>query len=107
MTRRDPDGRLRHVPLGSPAARRLLVEHGRPADYAASAVLIANGAVYEKSEAMLRALGRLRWPWTVLSALLAVPPAVRDAAYDFIAARRHAWPGACRAPARGVGRGLS
>lgn len=35
--------------------------------------------------------GYMRWPWPLAKALLLVPPAVRDPAYDMLAARRYSW----------------
>lgn len=43
---------------------------------------------YAKSSATLRIFRKLSWPWSWAPVFLIVPRIIRDAVYDFIAARR-------------------
>lgn len=100
---RDPSGYFRFAPLQSQAGQDLLRRHGR-ADAAQlkSVVLIdEHGRCHTRSAAALRIARRLRWPWPLAAVLVAVPPFLRDAAYEFVAANRYRWFGktdACRVP---------
>ena len=82
----DRRGPLRFAPLQGETARRLLP----PALIAAlaSAVLRDERGLWLRSEAVLRTLACLPWPWRALAALRVVPRPLRDAAYDWVAARR-------------------
>lgn len=94
VLRRDPCGRFRFASLQSEAARRVLAEAGAPASLPDSLILVRGGRVYWKSGAALRIAQRLRWPWPVCAALLAVPASLRDLVYDYVAANRQRWFGA-------------
>lgn len=56
-----------------------------------SIVLIEDGIVYQKSEAVLRILGKLKHPWPLLSVLIVVPRILRDSVYNIVAHHRYAW----------------
>jgi predicted DCC family thiol-disulfide oxidoreductase YuxK len=63
------------------------VEDGAPAD---TVVLEEGGRVFTRSDAALRILRRMRWPWSWIGAAgLAVPRPLRDAAYRWVARHRH------------------
>ena len=87
VARADRRGRLHYAPLqGATAAARL------PAHLVANpatAVLLEADGVRLRSGAILRVWALLPWPWRALGALWLVPRPVRDAAYDWVAARRH------------------
>ena len=64
-------------------------------------MLIEGERCHVRSAAALRVARFLRFPWPLLYGLIAVPRVLRDAAYDFFAARRYAWFGkseSCRVP---------
>jgi len=66
-----------------------------------SVILYQDGVYYEKSTAALRIARTLRWPWNWSYAFIVIPPFLRDAVYNFIAARRIKWFGqkeSCRIP---------
>ncbi|MBI3743982.1 MAG: DUF393 domain-containing protein [Chloroflexi bacterium] len=88
---RDPKARVRFATLQSEAGQRMLREHGLPASGFTSIVLIVGKKRYTKSGASLRILRYLRWPWPALTVLLAVPPFIRNWAYDVIAGHRYRW----------------
>lgn len=86
---RDPRGRVRFASLQSEVGRALLAKHGVPFDMD-TVVLVEAGRAHVRSTAALRVARRLRWPWSWLGALgFVVPRPVRDAAYRWVAARRH------------------
>ncbi|MCP5048868.1 MAG: DUF393 domain-containing protein, partial [bacterium] len=53
-----------------------------------SAYLLENGNMHQASEAILRSLGKCRFPWNLLSWSRIVPLFLRDAVYFIIAKRR-------------------
>lgn len=70
-----------------------------------SMVLIEGARVYFKSTAALRVVRRLKFPWSLSSLLIALPPFVRDFLYDIIAANRYRWFGKrelCMIPTPGL-----
>ncbi|MBQ0735560.1 DCC1-like thiol-disulfide oxidoreductase family protein [Aquimarina celericrescens] len=56
-----------------------------------SIVFIKNGRVYQKSDAVLRIVNHLRFPWKLLSIFLILPALVRDFAYQIVASNRYKW----------------
>lgn len=88
---RDPHAHFRFAPLTSPAARSLLRESGVAEPLPDSMVLIENGRVYFRSDAQLRIVRRLRFPWPLFYAFVVVPRFIRDRVYDTIAAGRYRW----------------
>lgn len=87
----DPDGgRFRFAPLDSPAARSAVASmppSGLPDSFV---VRTAEGTVLVRSAAVRRVLERLGGIWRVVAAgLRLVPAAIRDRAYDAVAASRH------------------
>ncbi len=91
VIRRDPDATLRFAPLESGLARRLVREragHEAPGD---SILLIDEGELYQRSDAVLRIAARLRPPWPAIALLRAVPRPLRDAVYDYVARNRYRW----------------
>ncbi len=88
IIRRDPRARFRFAPLHSPSATRLLAEHDAPTPLPDSLILLDANALHVRSDAALRIVRRLRFPWPLLSILVSVPRAWRDAIYDAIARRR-------------------
>ena len=83
---RDPHAHFQFAPLDSPAGGSL--------------VLCDEGRTFTRSTAALRIARRLRFPWSLAYALIAVPAPIRDAFYDFVATRRYRWfgrqDGTCR-----------
>jgi predicted DCC family thiol-disulfide oxidoreductase YuxK len=85
---RDPKARFRFVALQSELGARLVSEH-KLSPEVSSSVLIESGRAYTRSTGALRAARFLRFPWPLLASFLLVPRALRDAAYDWFAARRY------------------
>lgn len=64
-------------------------------------VFVEDGRRYERSTAALKVARHLGGLWPIFAILEVVPVGLRDAVYDFVAARRYGWFGradACRIP---------
>ncbi len=98
VLRRDRGRRLRVATLqGSTAAGRFGTASGAPA----TIVFEEDGEVLERSAAVLRILGRLGGPWSLLTFFGLIPRPVRDGVYDWVARHRYGWFGrrdTCRLP---------
>ncbi|WP_324662873.1 thiol-disulfide oxidoreductase DCC family protein [Haloarcula sediminis] len=86
---RDPEGRIRFAPLQSAAGKALLAGHGLPPSDLDSVVLVDDGEVYRKSEAVIRVAKLLGWPYRAATVGRVVPQSVRDGLYDVVAANRY------------------
>lgn len=98
---RDRAGRVRFAALQSATGQRFLRRFGLPTESFGSLVLIEGGRCWRRSTAALRITRHLGGLWPLASILLAVPPFLRDAAYDLFARNRYRWFGsldACRVP---------
>ena len=96
----DPKERFRFAALQSELGARLVAQHKLSPELLSS-VLIERGKVYTRSTGALRATKYLSFPWPLLTVFLAVPRFIRDAAYDWFAARRYRFFGqadSCRIP---------
>lgn len=88
---RDRRGALTYAALQSDPGRRLLAEYGIDDSATDTFVFIDDGRAYIRSEAALRLVRQLSWPWPALSALLVVPRPLRDPIYRYVAERRYRW----------------
>ena len=86
IIRRDRSRRFRFAPLESSA-----FPHSPRSGEGGTFLLLEEGRRCDRSTAVLRIALHLGWPWKLAYAFIAVPPAWRDALYDFIAAHRYAW----------------
>jgi len=91
VVRRDPRRRFRFASLQSTFGASALLRHGLPADYLGSILLLEDGVLFAKSDAVLRIVRRLRWPWPAIGILVVVPRALRDLVYDWVARNRYRW----------------
>jgi predicted DCC family thiol-disulfide oxidoreductase YuxK len=87
---RDPHGHFQFAPLTSEAAARALASVPL-AERPDSVVLLEEGRVFTRSEAALRILRRLTFPWPLAYGLILLPRALRDWGYDAMARRRYRW----------------
>lgn len=108
LAEHDRHDRLRFVRLQSPRGRALEARAGTGT--LATALVEADGRIHARSDAVLRVLHSLGGPFRLAAALgHLIPRRLRDAAYDFIAARRHRWFGrgdACALPSEALRRRL-
>lgn len=90
VIRHDRSGRFRFAALDGPVASALLKGHpgNRTPD---SVVLLVEGVIYIRSDAVIQVFRRLGWPWRILVVTTLVPQRWRDAWYDAAAARRVTW----------------
>ena len=88
---RDPEAVFRFAPLQSDVGEELLAECGLPADHMDSVILVENGDYYTKSDAALRTAKHLGGVYWLLWPLRVFPRRLRNAVYNFIAARRYRW----------------
>ncbi len=77
--------------LQSPIAYTLLENGNVPQDLLSSIILIEDGVIYKKSDAVLRICKNLNYPWRLATILLIAPKWIRDRMYDVIAANRYKW----------------
>lgn len=101
VIRRDPDATFRFAPLQSPVGEELLADCGLAGERLESVVLVEEQRCYRKSDAVIRVLARLGYPYRLVSPGRFVPRVLRDVAYDFVADRRYGWFGqkdACMMP---------
>jgi predicted DCC family thiol-disulfide oxidoreductase YuxK len=100
----DPEGRFRFATLQSDAAMKLARDAGvdpRVGEGLESVVLIEGGRGYTRSTAILRVARLLELPWSLLYGFIILPPFIRDAAYNIVAASRYRMFGrkdVCRVP---------
>jgi predicted DCC family thiol-disulfide oxidoreductase YuxK len=83
--------RYHFAPIQSDVAAPMLARFGVAPGDLTSFLLIDNGRLYRKSAAALHLLRDTRWPWRALRVFALVPRVLRDAAYDYIGARRYRW----------------
>src|SRR5207237_4565427 len=98
---RDVKKRFRFAPLQSEVGQGLLRRFGLPADDFDTMILVENGRAYARSTAALRIAWRLGGWWSLCVVLFAIPPFLRDAAYNVLAGNRYRWFGKldmCRVP---------
>lgn len=88
---RDARGYFRFASRESAAGTALAGAHGLDLREADTVVLIEQGRAFMRSTAAIHVARRLGWPWSWSVVLLVIPRPVRDAAYDFVARRRHRW----------------
>lgn len=97
----DPEATIFFAAMQSEAGEYLLKKFsGRLIDMD-SVLLLEKGELYDRSDAVIRLAGYLRGPVRLLSWGWLVPRFLRDALYDFVAARRYRWFGGlpeCRVP---------
>jgi predicted DCC family thiol-disulfide oxidoreductase YuxK len=85
----------------NPEGQALLAQHGTTREAARSLILIEDGQIYLRSDAVLRIAGRMTAPWKYARMFLAVPRPLRDLVYRFVAAVRYRIAGksnACEIP---------
>lgn len=101
---RDPRGCLRFAALQSDSARRICAEAGYSLPQTPdpdTIVVIVDGRVLERSDAVLAIAARLRAPWPLFGVFRILPRGLRDALYRFVARNRYRWFGrsdACMVP---------
>ena len=79
---------IHFTPIQSPTGRSLLRNHGVPDPRLDTVYFLDRERLWSRSDAALRVLSRLPFPWPLAGILRFVPRALRDFLYDQVAARR-------------------
>lgn len=87
----EADSARQFIPLQSPAGYRLLRRFAFNPEDVRTMVLVTDGEVLVKSDAVLQIARHFRWPWKALTAIRIIPRPIRDWLYDRIAANRYRW----------------
>ena len=77
--------------IQSDASKNLLLHQNYKIKEMNSILLVQDGQILEKSEAVLRIASQLRFPWNLGSAFRIVPLKLRDRIYDWVARNRYRW----------------
>ena len=77
--------------IQSEAAGKILETLNLPTDDFKTIVFLENGRPYFKSDAFLRIVRYLRFPWPLLRIGIILPRPVRDWIYDLVAQNRYKW----------------
>lgn len=88
VIRHDPRQLFRFAPLQSPAVQSLMRSRQLPSPPAGTMVLLQDGQAHYRSEAVLRTLSQLPFPWNLARVGLWLPRRLRDAAYNLVARHR-------------------
>ncbi|MEQ5836761.1 thiol-disulfide oxidoreductase DCC family protein [Marinobacter sp. NFXS9] len=102
VLRHDRARRFRLGTLQSEAGQALCREMEVPSEAMDSVVLIEGQRAFRRSDAVLRILAGLPWPWRWLAVFRWVPRPLRDGLYDWIGRHRYRWFGryeTCPVPA--------
>jgi predicted DCC family thiol-disulfide oxidoreductase YuxK len=90
MMARDRSGRINVTPAQGAIGRGLYAHLDIPPDHFDTHLLVEDGKVFGRSDAAIGLFRQLGGGWSVVAALAhAVPPALRDATYDWLARNRY------------------
>jgi len=97
----DPEGFFKFASLQSDEAGALLAKHHLSTNYVDSIILVSEGIVFARSDAILNIAKHLPGAWSLLWGFKVIPRRFRDLVYDWIARNRYKWFGKrdfCRVP---------
>lgn len=89
LLRFDTRRRFKLATMQSEEGQAILSFYGLPLDNYETMVLVENERVYGKSDAALRIVRQLPFPWPVLTCFRLLPRTLRDWLYDQIARHRY------------------
>jgi predicted DCC family thiol-disulfide oxidoreductase YuxK len=89
IIRFDSSQGIKLATVQSPVGRALFEHYDLPNREIESVYYFADGQVFDKSDAVLRIIKQLPWPWQPLRIFSVIPRPVRDALYDLIARNRY------------------
>jgi predicted DCC family thiol-disulfide oxidoreductase YuxK len=87
MIRHDRRGELEFASLQGETAKRVIPAHAGAADYD-TVVYSREGVIYERSTAVLRAIGDMGGFWVIANVMLYLPRVLRDLFYRLVARNR-------------------
>jgi len=91
LLRRERDATLRFAPAQTDVGSALLACHGMDAAQLESILLVEDEFAYQRSDAILRIVRHLSWPWQWLRLGWLLPRGIRDALYNTVARNRYRW----------------
>lgn len=91
VLRRDSQGQFRFASAQSALGKSFYNHYGLDAQKLESALLIADGKLYLRSDAALEIIGRFGGAWQLLRALRLIPRTWRDWLYNLTARHRYRW----------------
>jgi predicted DCC family thiol-disulfide oxidoreductase YuxK len=91
LLRHDAQGVFRFASIQGTQGSRLLAEAGLKVEGLETLLLVDDEGSWQHTEAILRILRGLGWPWRLALVLRIVPAAWRDAAYRMVARNRYRW----------------
>ena len=103
ILRRDKGDHFRFASLQSKQAEVLLKEFEYCNHDFDTFILIQNNKIYTRSNAALRVVKKLGYPWKILYVFILIPRPLRDSIYKFVAKNRYRWFGKrikCRGTAK-------
>ena len=77
--------------LQSDASKNLLLHLNYKIRQLNTILVIEDGQILEKSDAVLKIASRLKFPWNLAAAFGILPRKIRDSVYDFVARNRYRW----------------
>jgi len=89
IIRRDNKNHFAFAASQADAGQKIVYQYRIGELAAHSILLIEDGVIYRRSNAVLRIARRLRGGWPLFYALIILPRKFRDKVYDFIAGRRY------------------
>lgn len=101
LIRHDKMQRLKFASLQSDIAKQLIPGEMLIKSNAETVIFFDRQKIYTHSEAILRIMGNLPFPYNMLLVFMVIPTFLRDMAYNFIAKKRYRWFGkreSCRLP---------
>ena len=91
ILKRDQKEQFLFTSLQSDVAKILLLQYKVKKNSLDSILLIEDGILYQKSDAVLKICNHLNWPWRLFLAAKYLPVSKRDKLYDVIAKHRYQW----------------
>ncbi len=91
IVRHDAAGRMKFAPIQSPLGRELYTRHDLDPESPNTMLFLTPRGAFQASAAALEIARTLGGLWKIALIFKALPPALRDAAYDFIARHRYRW----------------
>ncbi len=89
ILRYDKSGVFKLASVQSPVGQDLLQQYRLPTQTFDTMVYIENGRLFTKSDAFIRIIAKLPFPWFLLAVFACVPRPLRDWSYDRIALNRY------------------
>ena len=91
IIKRDQKQRFLFTSLQSDAARDILLQFQLKNSEMDSIILIENGKIYQKSDAILKIVKHLNGLWKINYGFIIIPKFIRDLVYTTIAKKRYQW----------------